>query len=65
MTLGNTQAGRPDGQCNREQTADGADPPGSLAELRFRSRIRGEGVQARVKRWGKSPPAIRVTGSAR
>ncbi len=24
MVLGNTQAGRPDGKCNREQTADGA-----------------------------------------
>ena len=23
MVLGNTQAGRPDGKCNREQTADG------------------------------------------
>ncbi len=32
MVLGNTQAGRPDGQCNREQTADGADPSGPLAE---------------------------------
>ena len=26
MTLGNTQAGRPDGQCNREQTADDGVP---------------------------------------
>ena len=26
MTLGNTQAGRPDGQCNREQTAYVIDP---------------------------------------
>ena len=33
MTLGNTQAGRPDGQCNREQTADDADSEESVGEV--------------------------------
>ncbi len=45
--LGNPQAGQPDGKCNRKQTADGRP---------YRP------AQARVKRWGKSPPARRVTG---
>jgi len=48
--LGNSQAGRPDGKCNREQTADGP--------------MREQKAQARVKRWGKSPPACRETGTA-
>ena len=48
--LGNTQSGRPAGQCNREQTADGA----GFA-----------GAQVRVKRCGKSAPAPGVTRVAR
>jgi len=39
--LGNSQAGRPDGKCNREQTADGADPSGPLAEPSVRQRNQG------------------------
>ena len=51
--LGNSQAGRPDGKCNREQTADGL----------WGSHI--PGAQVRVKRWCKRPPALRGTGAAR
>ena len=47
--LANGQSGRPEGQCHREQTADGGLRP----------------AQARVKRCGKSAPAVRVTGPAR
>ncbi len=47
--LGNAQAGRPDGKCHRK----GNRPP-----VHWRMRYR----QARVKRWGKSPPAVLVTG---
>jgi len=47
--LANGQSGRPEGQCNREQTADGGPWP----------------AQARVKRCGKSAPAPGVTRAAR
>ena len=50
---GASQAGQPDGKCNREQTADGRSP------------FRREPAQARVKRCGKSAPASRATGMAR
>ncbi len=50
---GASQAGQPDGKCNREQTADGRPP------------FRREPAQARVKRCGKSAPASRATGMAR
>src|SRR4051794_3855438 len=48
--LANGQAGRPDGKCHREQTADDADP-----------RV---GEQVRVKRCGKSAPVPGVTRAA-
>ena len=51
MVLGNTQAGRPDGKCNRKQTAW--------------LRVHRNRTQVRVKRWCKRPPASRVTGAAR
>jgi hypothetical protein len=43
--LVNGQSGRPEGKCNREQTADGC----------------GNATQVRVKRCGKSAPATVVT----
>ncbi|GBE23907.1 hypothetical protein BMS3Bbin02_00172 [bacterium BMS3Bbin02] len=44
MVLGNSQAGQPDGKCNREQTADGADPAGPLADLQAMRTGKGETV---------------------
>ncbi len=52
----NGRAARADGQCSREQTADG-----NLIEPAGETRS----AQARVKRWCKRPPACRVTGVAR
>ena len=49
--LGNTQSGRPAGQCHREETADGG--PGDRS------------AQARVQRCGKSAPVPGVTRVAR
>ena len=48
---GNARAPRGDGKCHREQTADG----GRLTPT----------AQARVKRWGKSPPRAPATAVAR
>jgi len=47
--LGNSQAGKPDGKCNREQTAN---------SLRA-------GALVRVKGWCKRPPAQPATVVAR